>query len=183
MQSISTAQRGYTMIELMITITVLGLLLGVAVPSFLDTVRNNRLIAQNNEFIGTLNVARSEALKRSGSVSVCASADQNTCSGSTDWSTGWIVFTDLNANGNKEPDPDGNPTTDDGDGLLQAAGAAPAEFTMTATRSFVRFAPTGMAPSGIENFELVRTGCTGLHARRINISLVGRVSTTTVACP
>ena len=183
MQSISTSQRGYTLIELMITITVLGILLGVAVPSFLDTVRNNRLTTQNNEFIGALNVARSEALKRSGSVSVCASTDQATCSGSTNWSTGWIVFTDLNGDGVKSADPDGNPTTDDGDGLLQAVGATPPEFTMNATRSFVRFGPTGMAPSGIENFELIRTGCTGLHARRINISMVGRVSTTTVACP
>jgi type IV fimbrial biogenesis protein FimT len=176
MQSIPTTQRGYTLIELMITITVLGLLLGVAVPSFLDTVRNNRLITQNNEFIGSLNVARSEALKRSGSVSVCASVDQLTCSGSTNWSTGWIVFNDANANG----------ILDAGDGLnplLQATGAAPPEFTMNATRSFVRFAPSGMAATGIENFELVRTGCVGPYARRINVSVVGRVSTTTVACP
>ena len=52
------------------------MLLGLAVPSFLDTMRNNRLVAQNNEFIGALNFARSEALKRSDFVSVCASADQ-----------------------------------------------------------------------------------------------------------
>ena len=177
MQSSSTVQRGFTIIELMITITVLGILLGVAVPSFLDTVRNNRLITQNNEFIGTLNYARSEALKRSGSVSVCASTDQATCSGATNWTTGWVVFNDANANG----------TLDAGDGvnpLLQATGSAPPEYTLNATtRSFVRFDPTGMSGSGLETFDLIRTGCVGLKARRIVVSVVGRVSTTTVACP
>ena len=146
-------------------------------PSFLETVRNNRLIAQNNEFVGALNFARSEALKRGDSVSMCASADQATCSGATDWSTGWIVFNDLNGNGD----------LDAGDGLdplLQAWAAAPPEFTLNSTtRSFVRYSPTGTVLPVSRIFDLVRTGCTGLHARRINISMVGRVSTTTVACP
>ncbi len=65
----------------MFTITVLGILLGLAVPSFMETMRNNRLIAQNNEFIAALNLARSEALKSSGPVSVCASADEATLLG------------------------------------------------------------------------------------------------------
>ena len=177
MHSVFKAQRGFTIIELMMTVTVLALLLGIAVPSFMETVRNNRTISQNNEFISGLNLARSEALKISGSVSMCASADELTCSGSTDWTTGWIVFNDLNANGTLDA-PDGT------DALLQTAGAAPPQFTLNATnRSFVRFAGSGMAPSGLEIFDLVRTGCTGLKARRTNVSLVGRVSTTTVACP
>lgn len=184
MPSLSTARRGFTIIELMLTITVMSILMAVAVPSFLDTVRRNRIVAQNNEFISSLNLARSEALKRSGSVSVCASADQATCSGTTNWSTGWIVFSDLDADGDKDPDPDGNPTTDDGDGLLLATGASPPEFTLNATnRNFVRFGGSGTAASGLEVFDLVRTGCAGLHARRINVSMVGRISTTTVACP
>jgi type IV fimbrial biogenesis protein FimT len=174
MQSISTAQRGYTIIELMITVTVLGILLGVAVPSFLDTVRNNRLISQNNEFIGALNYARSEALKRGGSVSVCSSTDQLTCSGTTNWTTGWVTFSDPNDNG----------ILDGADVLLQSTAAGPPEYTLNSTNlTFVRFGPSGMAPSGIETFNLVRTGCVGLKARRIAVSVVGRVSTTTVACP
>jgi len=64
MHSNSNAQRGFTLMELMFTITVLAILLGLAVPSFLDTVRNNRLITQNNEFIGALNLARNEAWKK-----------------------------------------------------------------------------------------------------------------------
>jgi type IV fimbrial biogenesis protein FimT len=177
MYSKSKAQRGFTMIEIMLSITVLSILLAVAVPSFLDTVRNNRLITQNNEFVGALNLARNEAWKRGNSVSMCASADQATCSGATDWTTGWIVFNDVNGNG----------SLDAGDGLnplLQAWAAAPPEYTLTSTnRSFVRYNPTGTSAAGAEIFDLVRTGCTGLHARRININMVGRIATTTVACP
>lgn len=174
MHSFSKAQRGFTLIEIMMAITVFALLLTLAVPSFLETVRNNRLTTQNNEFISALNLARSEALKRSGSVTMCASADQATCSGVTDWTTGYIVFDDPNANG----------TADAADTILQVSGAAPPEFTLTATnRSFVRFAGSGTSAAGAETFDLVRTGCVGQRARRINVSLVGRVSTTTVACP
>jgi type IV fimbrial biogenesis protein FimT len=177
MYSKSKAQSGFTMIEIMLSITVLSILLAVAVPSFLDTVRNNRLITQNNEFVGALNLARNEAWKRGNSVSMCASADQATCSGATDWTTGWIVFNDVNGNG----------SLDAGDGLnplLQAWAAAPPEYTLTSTnRSFVRYNPTGTSAAGAEIFDLVRTGCTGLHARRININMVGRIATTTVACP
>jgi type IV fimbrial biogenesis protein FimT len=183
MHSSINAQRGFTMIELMLTVSVLAVLLGLAVPSFLETVRTNRMISQNNEFIGSLNFARSEALKRSDSVSACASADQATCTGATDWTTGWIVFADRDADGDRDLDPDGDPATDDGDSLLQAKGAAPPEYTLNATaNSFVRFGSSGtsFAP---ETFNLVRTGCVGPKARRVNVSLVGRVSTTTVACP
>ena len=183
MHSFSKTQRGFTLLELMLTISVTAVLLGLAVPSFLETVRNNRLIAQNNEFIGALNFTRSEALKRSASVSMCASTDAATCSGDTDFTTGWIVFSDRDANGDMDGDPDGDPTTDDGDGLLQTWPAAPTEFTLNATnQSFVRFGSSGMS-SAAETFDLVRTGCVGLHARRIDVSVVGRVSTTTVACP
>jgi len=173
MYPVSKAERGFTIIELMMTITVLGLLLGVAVPSFLETVRNNRLISRNNEFIGALNMARSEALKRSDSVSICASADEATCSETNDWGTGWILFTDPNANGTFEAP----------DELLQTWGAGPPEFTLNASNSFIRFGSIGTSETGIQTFDLVRANCVGLHARRISISMIGRISTAKVACP
>jgi type IV fimbrial biogenesis protein FimT len=173
-QLLGRSQRGFTLLELMFTITVLGILLGLAVPNFKETVRNNRLISQNNEFIGALNFARSEALKRSDSVSACASTDQATCSNATDWSTGFIVFVDVNANGSKDAT----------ELLLQAFPAVPDEFTMNATnRSFLRFGSSGTSSAGAEVFNLVRTGCTGMHARRIDVTVVGRISTATWACP
>ncbi len=166
--------RGFTLIELMMTVLVLSILLGVAVPSFMQTVRNNRLISQTNELVGALNFTRSEALKRASSVSICSSNNNVSCTGSRNWTSGWVVFVDANANG----------VADGGEEVLQAAPRVATEFTLNASaRAFVRYTSTGTAGSGAEIFDLLRPTCTGPNARRITISAVGRVNTRTVACP
>src|ERR1043165_1245229 len=85
--------RGFTLIELMLGITVLAILLGIGVPSFNEMIRNNRLVEQSNELVAVLNYARSESLTRGIRVSACP-ANGNVCSGGTDWNTGILVFTD-----------------------------------------------------------------------------------------
>lgn len=85
--------RGFTVIEVMITLIVLGLVLGYALPSFTELMRNNRSTAFGDEFAGALNFVRSEAVKRGGSVSICASnADRDGCG--ADWSNGWLAYVD-----------------------------------------------------------------------------------------
>lgn len=164
---------GFTLLELMLTITVLAVLLGLAVPSFRETIERNRLTGANNDFISALNYARSEALKMSNPVSLCPSADGATCAGSNDWSTGYIAFADPNGNGNL----DGAETP------LQVWPATDVNFTLTSTnRTFVRYASTGVS-SGTETFDLLKTGCTGNHARQIAISVTGRIRSAVVACP
>ena len=69
-----TPQRGFTLLELMITVAVLAILLSLGVPSFAETIRNNRVAAQTNELVTALSLARSEASKRGMPVSVCAGA-------------------------------------------------------------------------------------------------------------
>jgi type IV fimbrial biogenesis protein FimT len=174
MKSFHKAEHGFTLIELMVAITVLGVLLAVAVPSFIDTIRNNRVTAQTNELVGALNYARSEALKRSNPVTACASNGGAVCSGITNWSTGWIVFTDINASG----------TMDGGaEEVLQQWPATTGGLTLNSTtRTFVRYASTGTS-SGAETFNLLKPLCTGNHARRITITTTGRVASTVVACP
>lgn len=84
------ASRGFTLIELMITITVAAILLGIAAPSFREMSVRNQLSAYTNDFIAAVNYARSEAVRRGVPISVCKSNDKATCSGT--WSDGWIVF-------------------------------------------------------------------------------------------
>jgi len=161
--------------ELMFTITVMGLLLGLGVPSFMQTIRSNRLITQTNELVGALNFTRSEALKRANSVTICASANASTCSAALNWGTGFVSFVDLNSNGIR----------DGAEELLQAWPAIPAEFTLTSTsRTFVRYTASGTTGNATpsEVFNLTRPGCTGTNARRLTIPLVGRVTTQTVSC-
>ncbi|MCM0610988.1 GspH/FimT family pseudopilin [Marinobacter sediminum] len=107
---------GFTLLELMITIVVLAVVASFAIPSFQETVLNNRLTAQINETSSLISYARSEASKlRAGVVTVCGSTDSASCSGSAAWETGWVVFRDIDGDRALE--------TADGDQLLKVRGA------------------------------------------------------------
>ena len=84
--------KGFTLVELMVTLSVLMILMSVGVPSFIAAMKNSRLSGDYSELFGALILARSEAVKQSSFVSVCARASDNACG--NDWSNGWIVFAD-----------------------------------------------------------------------------------------
>lgn len=69
--SLSRGQRGFSLIELMITITVAAVLLALAIPSFRDTLIRNELTTANNDWVAAANMARAEAIKRSANVVIC----------------------------------------------------------------------------------------------------------------
>lgn len=92
---------GFTLIELLVTVAVAAILAVVAVPGFQALFQGNRAATQTNNLVSALNFARSEAIRRGTTVALCPSADQATCTGATDWTTGWIVFDD--ADGNDQP--------------------------------------------------------------------------------
>ena len=85
---------GFTLIELMITLAIVGFLLMVGVPSLKTFMQGNQLIASTNELISALHVARSEAIKLNTRVSVCESSNGKTCATTGSWKSGWIVFVD-----------------------------------------------------------------------------------------
>lgn len=90
--------KGFTVIELMVTITLLGILLALGVPSFTSALKSNRATAEVDKFLGALNLARVEAIKRNGTVRICKSSDGESCgNGAVDWHDGWIIWADNDA--------------------------------------------------------------------------------------
>ena len=90
---------GFTLIELLVVISVVAILLMFAAPSLVTFVQKNRIVSEVSTFSADLKFARSEAMKRGQSVSLCPSSDGATCLGANSWQSGWIVFYDLNSTG------------------------------------------------------------------------------------
>jgi type IV fimbrial biogenesis protein FimT len=71
----TTTQRGFTLFELLVTLLVAGVILGIGVPNLLEFSRNNRITATANDLITSLYLARSEAVKRTTPITLCASPE------------------------------------------------------------------------------------------------------------
>mgnify|MGYP001809622795 CR=1 FL=1 len=165
------ATRGFTLIELIVTIAIVAILAGIAIPSFTSMIAKNRAAALTNELSGALNLAYSEAVKRSRRVTVCRSVNVDTatpgCSTATgtNWSTGWIVFVDAATTG----------TIDTGDTRLKIFQPIARSTSITggsAFANYVSFLPTGWVDmSGSEESFII---CVPPEKRTISINPAGR---------
>jgi type IV fimbrial biogenesis protein FimT len=94
-----STSRGFTLVELMITIAVLAIGSALAYPSFTGVIRNNRVATSTNSFIAAFNLARSEAIRGNRGAGVCPSRDGISCEG-TDWNVGYMAYEDVDVSGN-----------------------------------------------------------------------------------
>lgn len=83
-------QRGFSLVELMAAIAVLGVLSAIAIPSFNEMIMSTKLRSYANNFIASAHLARSEAIKNNAVVRLCASNNGTSCTGN--WQNGWIVI-------------------------------------------------------------------------------------------
>ncbi|MCP5012166.1 MAG: prepilin-type N-terminal cleavage/methylation domain-containing protein [Aestuariibacter sp.] len=155
---------GFTLVELMITLAIAGITLTLAVPALRETIIKNRVAAEVNSLVATLNKGRSEAVKRGNSVSFCTSSNGTSCGGN--WEQGWLMFDDT----------DGDGAFDAGETLITVAQGFASSDTLsyTATNTFVRFKSGGFAQeAGV--FKLCDSSNTAKYARSLYISSTGRV--------
>ena len=106
-QDYDVATNGFTLIEMLVAVLIVGVLLMVAAPGFSNLISNNRMVSEVYALRATLSHARSEALARRAPVVVCPTADGLSCADSNDWSTGYMTFADTDDNNVANPaDPD-----------------------------------------------------------------------------
>ncbi len=111
--------RGFTLIELIVTMTILAIIVTTAAPSFNRLMRNVEIDGGVSKIRSILSYARTQAVDLQGDVMVCVSDNGATCSGQTDWSLGVIVFHDEDGSAQFNDDGDAIPCETGEDCLLR----------------------------------------------------------------
>ena len=91
-------QHAFTMMELMVTLAIVGVTMMIALPSMNEFVKNERLTSYTNSLLADLMLARSKAVERNLPTILCASNNQTSCTGGS-FKDGWIVGADENNSG------------------------------------------------------------------------------------
>jgi type IV fimbrial biogenesis protein FimT len=167
---------GFTLVELMMAITVVAILLVIAVPSFRDAALGSRLSAVANNLLASVQLARSEAIKRNQTVTLCASANGTSCAGSGDWEQGWIM---LDADNNVIKRQEALPA---GLKLLQAGTIVAPATTFLAP---LQFQPLGIGATA-GSFTVCRASPLGSQERVVTVTATGTAYVTITnngACP
>ncbi len=169
--------RGFTLIELMVTIAIAAVLMMIAVPSMVSFKRNSELTSVTNTLFSAINAARGEAMKRGMRAMVVPNNN------GSDWSTGWIVFID------NDRSQTFNASTDQ---VVLTQSAMPSYITVTGNGSatgtvpYIMFNPSGYsvlknAAFGAMTLEIARndvaSGLTLEQTRRLKIAATGRART------
>lgn len=166
LRSVARRPRGFTLIELIITMSIAAILLTIGIPTFRSVIQNARTAAMASDLTSALNLARAEAVKRGSPVQLCPSDDRATCGGA--WTDGWIVRSVV-------------------DGAVIRAWDAPAVGAVIGqtpnANTAIDFGVLGEVTSNDTELVASVVGCTGPRARTLALAPSGRVSVRRTDCP
>ncbi len=174
---------GFTIVELLVTVSMIAIVLAVGVPAVNTTIRNSVLTAGINEFVAALNFARGESIKRGVNVTVRKTSSM-TCTSTTCTCTttstvgyegGWQVFTDANADGCEDP------TTDS---VLRVHESLKTLYTLwgnSSVKNYISYQPDGTSQN-FGSFALCdgTQALTSTAARGLVVNTLGRATMATV---
>ena len=195
---------GFTLIELMITVSLVAILMMIAAPSLRDVMWNARMTSATNDLITDLSVARAEAVTRGVPTAICTSNTGAACT-ATAWSQGWIIFYDPDGDGALTDAP---PTCSPQSACIAKiapaiAGAANVPPTtivsvghsVNAGAQYVGFRPSGVVTKGGAGPAVVFTLCDARttaafgepaardKGRQVTVSATGRAISQRATCP
>jgi type IV fimbrial biogenesis protein FimT len=164
--------RGFTLVEAVVTLAVLGTLVATGVSTVGELVDGMRLSTLSNDVLQQLHLARSEAIKRNTRVALCKSADGDSCAAGGPWDQGWMMFQDRNNNGSRE----------EGEPLVQQVRALPPGWRLAANNPLLRYVSYGpvgdarMTSGAFQagTFTLCRISAEAVEGRQIVINAGGR---------
>lgn len=167
--------KGFTLLELLVAITVSSILLVIGIPAFMQMIAGNQRSANSADLYSDLAFARAEAISRNLQVGVCPSDDGASCADGGDWRQGWLIYANTdNSTAGAEPDAD--------EAVLASHGEIEGQFSLTASgmTTPILFLPSGRSRSD-GRFELCPDD-PDLKGRAVEITSTGRPRIANLDC-
>jgi type IV fimbrial biogenesis protein FimT len=160
-------QAGFTLVEMMTVMMIVAVMITIAAPSFMGLMARNTLTSKMNEMVGAIQAARSEAVTRNTTVTMCRrSPGADTCDTSGGWQNGWLVFVD----------PDNDHVVDAGEIILGNGAGVPGLSYIGAlgTATYMTFRPDGTTGAAADQIMGICKGT--LYKGELTVGVTGRPS-------
>jgi type IV fimbrial biogenesis protein FimT len=169
------ASRGFTMLEVMVTLALIAILASIAAPSMIDFVRNNKMAAAARQLDADMILARREAIKRNTRVLVCprgSTAGKCATATTTAWTQGWLVCYDADFDNDCDDTATNNPNP------IRQHAALESTLTVTGPAAIARFNANGtQGAAGAGSLTFTTRGTwTGSKSYVESVTATGNVS-------